>query len=152
MIVFVSVSYHSISLDMNDRIVRKLFLLAVIKQSKQTMAQSPRSRAETSVGEKERACERAESRYKTDLSCCVHCIPVTSTILSSSYLVQNSCCLIIVTVSIAIANQIFSSESAEQMKDWHQMKCYVVEEQSVIGLILQIGICNHVILIHYHKH
>ncbi len=32
------------------------------------------------------------------------------------------------------------------------MKCYVVEEQSVICLILQIGICNHVVLINFHNH
>ncbi len=103
------------------------------------MAQGPRSRAETSVGEK-------ESMYNTDLSRCVHCIPVTSRI-------QLSCSKLLLPHyynSFHSDNQ--SDQSAEQMKDWHQMKCYVVEEQSVIGLILQIGICNHVILINFHNH
>lgn len=41
---------------------------------------------------------------------------MTLTIFISSSLIQNSCCVIIVTVSIAIVSQISSSKSAEQMK------------------------------------
>lgn len=83
-------SYHSIWID---RMVRKSFLLAIIKQSKWTVTQSPRSRAETRVRETEREHVRGQKADIKLLSCCVFL-----TVLRSSYLIQNYCCFIIVAV------------------------------------------------------